>query len=374
MRYNHVFRSSNALKTLCAAACAIAIGACSAAATPTTTSTGVTSAPAPQLAGATQPSLVHRGVLYQADPRGNGFIALAGRHYFDYKPDTGPSWVLPKCSGPIIFYASLATEVIKMFPQSGVNDGPCGKLTGKSGLYLPQGLFVDAHDNLWVANSGEKNILEFAPGAISPELTLIDPAGEPAGVAVDNNNGTVYVTNLQGVHGAVGNIQVYASGSTEPTGQLSDPNINNPFYVAVDNVGNVYVTYDDTQGVGQIDEWLGGAGSAVNLNVALGGPGPIMTTKSGALLVCDQGVAICGEFKPGSGTLSDTFGQGSLDPIGLALNRRQTTAFTNDIQFGEIDGWTYPGPDSSPLFTINVGVDGGEAIDTRPAPPNGAPY
>jgi DNA-binding beta-propeller fold protein YncE len=320
-------------------------------------------------------------VLFQADPRGSGFIALTGRHYFNYRPDTGDSWInLPKCSGPIIYYASLATNVIKMFPQSSVDGGPCGELIGKSSsIYLPQGLFVDANNNLWVANSGEKNVLEFAPGAIKPELVLNDPRGEPVGVAVDNNNGTVYVSNLTNVPPWPLAVEVYSKGSTFPTGQLTDPNMGGAFYPAIDNAGDVYVTFLDRQSVAHVDEWIGGAGNPVTLNVSYAGAfsGPIVTTKNGALLVCTQdqnGNPSCGEFLRGSNALTNIFAQSALDPIGLTLNRRETVAFTNDFQRSEIEGWTYPGPDTNPLFTKVVGVDGGEAIAARPPAPNGKPY
>ena len=146
---------------------------------------------------------------------------------------------------------------------------PCGHITG---LTNPQGLFVDKHLNLWVAVAGNcktqlSSVFEFAPGGTTPIKTLSDPDGPATDVAVDNANGTVYVTNffnyVQGCgSGANGVIEVYAGGSTVPTSSLSDPAMNYVVNDAVDNAGNLYVTYiqlNGPSGSGQINEWVGGA-------------------------------------------------------------------------------------------------------------------
>ena len=182
----------------------------------------------------------------------------------------------------------------------------CGQITGVTN---PQGLFVDKHHHLWVAIGGDcrtqfSSVLEFAPGNPTPIRTLQDPDGSATDVAVDNRSGTVYVTNFfnysQGcASGNNGVVEVYRGGHNTPTSTLSDPNMNYAFNDAVDNRGNLYVTYlhlNGPTGSGRIDEWVGGAGSAVDLGITLQAPGGIQTTKTGALLVCDQSVA-CGEFR-----------------------------------------------------------------------------
>jgi hypothetical protein len=104
-------------------------------------------------------------------------------------------------------------------------------------------------------------------------------------------------------------IEVYANGSTSPTGTLSDSHMNYAFNDALDDRGNLYVTclsLNGPTGTGRIDEWLGGSGSPMDLGILLESPGGIQTTSTGALLVCDQEVA-CGEFEPGSTMMTNLF-------------------------------------------------------------------
>lgn len=67
------------------------------------------------------------------------------------------------------------------------------------GFLNPQGLAIDSLNNLWVADTGRKQIEEFAPGGglVLPPLVIFNASGtlnSPAGVAVDGN-GTIYVVD-----------------------------------------------------------------------------------------------------------------------------------------------------------------------------------
>jgi DNA-binding beta-propeller fold protein YncE len=262
---------------------------------------------------------------------------------------------------------------------------PCGQITG---TINPQGLFVDARNGLWVAVGGDcknqfSSVLEFAPGSSSPIKTLQDSAGAATDVAVDNASGTVYVTNFfDYTHGCVsgnnGGVEVYANGSTTPTGTLTDPNMNYAFNDAVDDQGNLYVTYlhlNGPSGNGQIDEWLGGTGSPVNLGITLQAPGGIQTTDSGALLVCDQSVA-CGEFAPGSTTMSNLFATNHPGSFGVALDKRENHAWVENpgLSNGQLKRYHYPGPDARSTDSITVPGSGYAGVAVSPASPQGLPY
>jgi hypothetical protein len=196
------------------------------------------------------------------------------------------------------------------------------------------------------------------------------------GVAV--NNGIVYVSNRQDVGGKPGEVVVYARDHNKPTSTLTDSNINLAFYPAVDDAGNVYLTYFTSSFVGEIDEWVGGGGQASNLGIQLKGPGGIETTADGSILVCDTGFggpAMCGQFPPGSTTMINVFATTEMDPINASLNQSGTIAFTVDPAYALVDAWTYPGPDSAPLFEKTVGVEpGSDFVATSPANPAGTPY
>lgn len=262
---------------------------------------------------------------------------------------------------------------------------PCGQITGVTN---PQGLFVDKHHNLWVAISGNcktqySSVLEFGPNSSTPIETLQDSNGSAADIAVDNVSGTVYVTNFFDytngcASGNNGVVEVYAHGSTTPTGTLSDPNMTYAFNDAVDNRGNLYVTYLEVtgpSGSGRIDEWMDGSGSPVDLGITLQAPGGIQTTSNGALLVCDQSVA-CGDFEPGSTTMTNLFATQTPGSFGVALDKGEKHAWVENpaLSSGQLQQYIYPGPDKHPKQSVTVTGGGYAGVALSPAAPQGSPY
>jgi len=287
--------------------------------------------------------------------------------------------------GKSLVYVTSYNNSVYLYDQTHNAKKPCGQITGVTN---PQGLFVDKHRNLWVAVGGNcktqfSSVLEFAPGNPKPIKTLTDAAGSASDVAVDNASGTVYVTNFfdytkgcaSGENGAV---EVYANGSTTPTGTLTDLHMNYAFNDAVDDRGNLYVTYlelNGPTGKGRIDEWLGGSGSPTDLGITLQAPGGIVTTSSGALLVCDQSVA-CGEFAPGSTTMTNLFATQNPGAYGVALDKSEKHAWAEDpaATAGQLQRYAYPGPDAHALQTITVPGGGYAGVAVSPPAPEGKPY
>lgn len=288
------------------------------------------------------------------------------------------------CSSQVVYVTSYDNSVY-VYDQSHNGKTPCGQITGVTN---PQGLFVDKNHDLWVAVSGDcrtqfSSVLEFAPGGSTPIKTLQDPDGAATDVAVDDNSGTVYVTNFFNyttgcASGNNGVVEVYKKGHSTPTKTLSDPNMTYAFDDAVDNQGNLYVTYlkvNGPTGTGRINEWTGGSGSPVDLGITLQAPGGIATTKSGALLVCDQGAA-CGEFLPGSTTMTKLFGTKHTGWFGVALNRRENDVWVENPSLGnnQLENFVFPGPRKKPRQSLTVPDGGYAGVAVSPAAPQGKPY
>ncbi len=297
----------------------------------------------------------------------------------------GPPRMDAAACGTSVVYVTSYNNSVYIYDQTHNAGTPCGQITGVTN---PQGLFVDKHRDLWVAVAGDcktqlSSALEFASGGTTPIKTLKDPAGSASDVAVDNVSGTVYVTNFfDYTHGCAsgnnGAVEVYANGSTTPTGTLTDPHMNYAFNDAVDDRGNLYVTYlelNGPTGKGRIDEWLGGTGSPTDLGITLQAPGGIATTNTGALLVCDQSVA-CGDFAPGSTTMTNLFGKQNPGAFGVALDKRERHAWAEDPAgtSGQLQRYKYPGPDSKPLQHITVTGGGYAGVAVSPPAPEGKPY
>jgi hypothetical protein len=284
--------------------------------------------------------------------------------------------------GKQIVYAASYDNTVYIYDQMHNGKTACGAVTG---LTNPQGLFVDKSQNLWVVNGGNgrsvpSEVLEFAPGNPNPIKTLSDSTGFPVDVAVDNNSGTVYVTNFFQNGSKPGVVEVYAGGSTTPTSTLSDPNMTYAFYDAVDNQGNLYVTYlevNGPSGVGRVNEWIGGTGSAIDLGITLVAPGGIQTTSSGALLICDQAAPACGQFTPGSTTMTNLIATKDPDPFAIALDAKERHAFIEDLYPstpGILERWAFPGPRKRQQEKIPVPGGAYAGVATSPAAVQGAPY
>jgi hypothetical protein len=184
----------------------------------------------------------------------------------------------------LLYMSSWATSsVVEVLTMSGLQVGQI-----ENGLATPGGLFVDAKGNLWVANI--TNVEVYPHGGLSPSKTLSDPTGPPTDVTVCPN-GTAYVADLYDTsNGNQSSIQVYAHGSTKPTGNLTYPNdFRNP-YLTCDAAGNVFVALLAGQSIGDgrvVEFPLGKQQGAKDLGIVLQDPSGIKPDNAGNLLVTD---------------------------------------------------------------------------------------
>jgi secreted PhoX family phosphatase len=111
-------------------------------------------------------------------------------------------------------------------------------------LSYPKGLAVDSKGNLWVANSGNNNILAFSPGyALQTADTITEGVSNPSGVAFDAQ-GNLWVANYGTSNGgANGSVSEYVKGKQNTTASIIS-GILGPEAIAVDGLGNVWVEND----------------------------------------------------------------------------------------------------------------------------------
>jgi len=355
------------IRFLVVAALSALFAGCSA---PNPGATGAKGIGSTELLGANQAS-VRTGISALLAAR---IISDAGSRH-TARPDHNGSWIKrSKCGKSVIFSSDYVINTIDIYPQNAVDEGPCGQLTVKSHLSTPQGLFVDAKGDLWVTNSFQHEIAEFAPLSKRVLRTLYDTLGEPVSVVVDPNSGSVYAGNLEGHNNGPGAVVAFDNGSDTPTRQLSDATLENAYFIAVDNESNVYATLATTSGTGAVHEWLGGTGDAIDLGISLSFPGGIETTENGDLLICDQGIPTCGDVEPGTTTLTNLFATNLQDPIDASLDASGDTAFTPDTFVSIIYAWQYPGPDGNPLYEKTVGIPSSIFVAAYPAAPIGMPF
>jgi sugar lactone lactonase YvrE len=154
------------------------------------------------LKGSTKPHLVITNGLTYPDGiavshSGNMYVGNGG-HYGE---------------GP---YSIVIYEPGSKSPSETITDGVTG----------PVGITVDAHDTLYVANDDTNNVEEYRFGRSHPYKTITSGVDAPAGITV-NKKGWLYVVNL-------GNAEVveFAPGSITPSGRKIDKGLLDPFGAA----------------------------------------------------------------------------------------------------------------------------------------------
>jgi len=158
----------------------------------------------------------------------------------------GRSWMDPAGKKQALLYgSSYDGGFINIYKQKGTRQQPIGQLT--SGLISPQGLFVDKHHDLWVANTNAFNIVAFKRNATAPFLTLNDPDYYPIAVVVDRH-GKAFAANAQGSSGQPGTVTYWKKGDTDPTGTITIPGLQLALGIGIDASDNVYVSYIPTNG------------------------------------------------------------------------------------------------------------------------------
>lgn len=145
-----------------------------------------------------------------------------------------------------------------------------GKIIGAltSGIANPEGITVDSKGNLFIANGGASNVLEYARGGITLIKTLADPNQSPREVAVAPS-GTVAVSG-NGISGSgpATSVSVYVGGATTPSYFLNDSSAVAGTGITFDRSGNCYWSIITSTGGTQIDEFTGCSGSAQNLGIS----------------------------------------------------------------------------------------------------------
>jgi hypothetical protein len=84
----------------------------------------------------------------------------------------------------------------------------------------------------------------------------------------------------------------------------------------------------------------------------------------------------CGNFAPGSKTMTKLFATKTPGSFGVALDRRETHAWVENpgLSKGQLKRFDYPGPDARATKSITVPNGGYAGVAVSPASLQGAAY
>ncbi len=276
----------------------------------------------------------------------NGDALTTGRS------DRSRSWMAPDAKKHDLLYVSDS------FPY-GSNDVyvysyPKGELKGKlTGFNEPSGQCVDKAGNVFIANFGTSQILEYAHGGTSPIRTLTDSSYYPLGCSVDPTTGSLAVTNRLSMSFTAGDVAIYTNASGTPTSYTA-PNFYYYEFCGYDNHGNLYIDGTTKGSALEYAELTSGGSSfsALNLNQSIGFPGGVQW--DGAhLAIGDQSAAVIYQFAI-SGSAGTKVGStpltGSKDVVQFWIQGKRVIG--PDAGLADVAFYKYPAG-GSPIKTIS---------------------
>jgi hypothetical protein len=215
----------------------------------------------------------------------------------------GRSWISPGVKTKDLLYVtdSRNNEVTIYGYRNGQGKSLLvGQITGLSN---PQGECTDAKGDVWVANDGASQLLEYAHGGTKPIATLSDSGYYPVACSIDPKTGDLAVSNDETTNGSPGNVAIFKHAKGTPS-YYSDSAIYRYAFCGYDERGNLFV---DGLSYGSNFEFAelanGGASlTGVSLDQPIVSPGAIVWDGS-HLAVGDDSSAVIYQFtiKDGEG-------------------------------------------------------------------------
>jgi YVTN family beta-propeller protein len=182
-----------------------------------------------------------------------------------------------------------------------------------SGLTSPTGLAVDAAGNVYIADTGDDAIKMWSPatGLLSTLVDSTQGLSMPFGVAVDASGSNVYIADT--ANNAIKVLNV----ATDSLSTLINTGLNEPYGVAVDDLGNVYIA--DT-GNGALEEWNASTASVSTLAGGLTSPYALAVDGQGNVYIVDSVDDTLKEWNASTQTIRTLIAGGPNSPQGVAVD------------------------------------------------------
>ena len=235
-------------------------------------------------------------------------------------------------------YVSMAQQVnLYALPDSTNLPPTCTFATNFS-----KGMAVDSVGRLWVTNTGSRQVTTYRKGTCHrTALTLNEPNGVPFDVAI-SRNGTVYVADIVDSAGNHGVVSVYKKGATTPSSTLTDDGMTTARAVAIDKLGNVFVSCVKERQSACIIEFANGQMPGKYLDVQVGIAAGLEFDTQQNLLVDDPGAREIKSFAPPyQGARTTAFPLRGSSDFGK-LDAANQNFYASNFSQGRVDVFSYP--------------------------------
>jgi hypothetical protein len=238
---------------------------------------------------------------------------------------------------PLIYVSDVAANTLTFYAYS--NGKERGSIS--SGLSEPQGVCSDASGNVFVANTNDSNVIEYAHGAKTSSQTL-QLTGELPAACATSATGILAVANICSSPSCdAGNVAFFAGESGSPT-SVTCPNLFRYYFLGYDKKGDLFVDGQNPSGQFSLCEIAKGSskGKAIRLDKAPAFPGGVQWDGTD-LAVQDQGAAVIDRYKihGTSGKLEGTVTlSGTTSGAFYLTSKKQVLAFVG----AELGFFHYP--------------------------------
>lgn len=151
------------------------------------------------------------------------------------------SWAAPEAkSGTLLYVTDVKSSDVAMYSY------PAGKLVGTlSGFGSPRGECVDAAGDVWIADAGGDDVIEFPHGSSQPVYAL-NTQGAPVGCSVNPVNGNLAVSG--GVSGVMLSVFRRTQHGWGSPVRYGDSAMSAAAFCAYDAAGNLFLDGVATHG------------------------------------------------------------------------------------------------------------------------------
>jgi len=159
-----------------------------------------------------------------------------------YHAKKGPGFMACPATGNIEYISDFNNSVINIYAGKFHGQAACGQLTSANGLLNPQGMFVDEAHHMYVADTGNGNVLEFARGGTTAIATFVDTANGNSEFPVDvtiAKDKTVIATNIFAPNTGIGSISTWLANGTF-VGNFVNPNSAADYFITTDNANHIF--------------------------------------------------------------------------------------------------------------------------------------
>jgi DNA-binding beta-propeller fold protein YncE len=257
--------------------------------------------------------------------------------------DEGRSWMARDAkSQSLLYVSSYRTDNVYVFSY------PRGRLVGTlAGFNGPDGECVDSAGNVWITNTLQSQLVEYAHGGTTSIATLNDPGEYPFGCSVDRKTGNLAVTNIYGAGSpslASGNVVIYAGAKGSPQGPYYDSVMYYMYFCGFDRAGNLFLDGESYGGGFRLAELVNGSTgfTDLTLNKNIGQPGGVQWDGN-HIAVGDQHAGIIYQLQiadSGATVVGSTPLNDSKDVVGFWIDGK--TVVGPDAVRRDVGYWSYP--------------------------------